>query len=248
MKKITVVCVGNVCHDLMKFSVENTLKHTPDVEDVLIIADKPILDYGRFEQLPEGFTRKDYQKLLIKDLNHMVQTEFSLICQYDGMAVDNNQWTDDFFNYDYIGAVWPEKFNWIPQNSRVGNGGFSLRSKKLLEALQDSQVTYSDNEDVLICQIFRKFLADGYNIKYAPMELADRFSNEWNNPAGAVFGFHGIFNFPRYFDDHQSAELIAQYDLNHWYQDQLQNFLEYCETNNYIETLLQLEKNLRQNQ
>ena len=33
-----------------------------------------------------------------------------------------------FFDYDYIGAPWPNNFV-----NRVGNGGFSLRSKKFLE-------------------------------------------------------------------------------------------------------------------
>lgn len=244
MKKITVVTVGNVCHDLMRFSLENTLKHTPDVEDVLVIADRPILDHGRFHALPQGFTRQDYSKILLKDLYGMIKTEFALICQYDGMAVDAAQWRDDFYQYDYIGAPWPERFHWIPKDSRVGNGGFSLRSARLLEALQNSQITTDDNEDVLICQIFRKFLTNGFGIKYAPIELANGFSNEWNNPEGSVFGFHGIFNFPRYFSDQLCAELMAQYTLNHWYDDQLQNFLEFCEANNYIQTLLQLEKNL----
>ena len=35
-------------------------------------------------------------------------------------------WTDDFFNYDYIGATWDDGV--------VGNGGFSWRSRKLYGA------------------------------------------------------------------------------------------------------------------
>ena len=44
--------------------------------------------------------------------------------------LDGAAWRPEFLDYDYIGAVWPhvlDKYN-------VGNGGFSLRSKALLEA------------------------------------------------------------------------------------------------------------------
>lgn len=246
MKKITLVCVGNVCHDMMKFSVENTLKHTPDIEDVLIMSDRPLFDYGQFQQLPEKFDKNNYQKIMIKDLHGLVKTEFVLICQYDGMAVNGSQWSNDFYNYDYVGAPWPLRFSWLPADQRVGNGGFSLRSHRLLEALQDEDIGYQTNEDVIICQTAKKILVERYQINYAPVDLADKFSNEWNNPDGAVFGFHGIFNFPRYFDDETCADLISKYHLKHWYSDQLQNFLEYCESNNYIKTLLQLEQSLKQ--
>ena len=38
-------------------------------------------------------------------------------------------WDPKFLNYDYIGALWPHY-----KENQVGNGGFSLRSKKLLES------------------------------------------------------------------------------------------------------------------
>lgn len=245
MKKITLVCVGNVCHDMMKFSVENTLKHAPDVDDVLIMSDRAILDYGQFYQLPDSFDKSNYQKIMIKDLYDLIKTEFVLICQYDGMAVDGSQWNNEFYHYDYIGAPWPTRFSWIPADQRVGNGGFSLRSKKLLEALQDQEIGYQNNEDVIICQTAKKLLTDRYQIRYAPIDLADVFSNEWNNPKAQVFGFHGIFNFPRYFSDQQTAQLLTQYTLKQWYSDQLENFLAYCEQHNYINSLLTLENMLK---
>jgi hypothetical protein len=43
-------------------------------------------------------------------------------------------WDPEFLDWDYIGAKW----FWAEAGKRVGNGGFSLRSYKLLEQPMDS--------------------------------------------------------------------------------------------------------------
>jgi hypothetical protein len=85
----------------------------------------------------------DYSKFIIEQLNSFIDSEYCLITQGDGFIINPNFWCDDFFDYDYIGAPWPQKLNLknkqgetteiLDMNkNRVGNGGFSLRSKKLL--------------------------------------------------------------------------------------------------------------------
>lgn len=244
MKKITVVIVGDNNHELMQHSLEQTIAATPDIEKVIVFGNKHIMPGTEFVPIEDKITIASYNKFCIKHLNQYIQTDFVLVTQYDGMAVNGSEWTDDFYKYDYIGAVWPSNFTWIPQHNRVGNGGFSLRSKRLLEALQDQNIKFDDNEDAVICQKAKKLLVDKYQINYAPIELADKFSNEWNNPNGSVFGFHGIFNFPRYFSDNHTAELFSKLTVGSWYNDQLENFLGYCQQHNYINSLLQLEAQL----
>ncbi len=79
----------------------------------------------------------------------------------------------------------------------MGNGGFSLRSRKLLEALQDPRIRLVDVEDVTICRAFRPLLEQEHGIRFADEALADRFSFEAAYPIGKPFGFHGLFNFCR---------------------------------------------------
>jgi hypothetical protein len=112
-------------------------------------------------------------------------------------------------NYDYIGARWGD--------GMVGNGGFCLRSRKLYNAMIDLGMKnlttdYSEHmndmscyvidntgtkwipEDNIICKIHRSVLEKKYNIKFAPPELADRFSIEHNYSSpwlGQSLGFHG---------------------------------------------------------
>lgn len=227
MKKITAVCIGTTNHLLMRKSIETTLKVVPDCEEVLVFSDKQIVDYGRWVEITPHFNIDDYSLFCVKGLAPFIKTEFVLIIQYDGMAVKKKLWNNDFYNYDYIGAPWPDRFNWTLPDEKVGNGGFSLRSTKLLHALKDHQIRFHNdsirfkNEDILICQGYRKFLEKQYNIAYAPIDVASKFSTEWTTTSGETFGFHGMWNAPLYFKEKTVIEYIDQLPATYWIDDKL---------------------------
>ena len=141
---------------------------------------------------------EDYSKFMIKKLNNYVNTDFVLIIQYDGFILNPEGWTDEFLKHDYIGAPW-----WYTDDCNVGNGGFSLRSKRLLEILQkDENIKEYHGEDHNICRTYGPYLKNK-GIKFAPEKIAKTFSIEgaleppampvkygskWTNE----FGFHGI--------------------------------------------------------
>lgn len=155
---------------------------------------------------------EDYSKITLKTIPNLIDTDYNLVIHADGFAVNNEAWTDEFLEYDYIGAQWP----WRPYY-KVGNGGFSLRSRKLYQALHQLNVKYkfedlpkeaqSDTdltvqcgeklavpEDNLICRYYRPQLEKEFGIKFAPPTIADRFSIESNFDSpwlGKSFGFHG---------------------------------------------------------
>ncbi|MFZ6848348.1 DUF5672 family protein [Undibacterium sp. RuRC25W] len=76
------------------------------------------------------------------------------------------------------------------QHALVGNGGFSLRSKKLQTYLKNSTSEITENEDVIICQLRRSEL-EKQGFKYAPLDIATKFSWEWAGNPGRAFGQHG---------------------------------------------------------
>ncbi len=140
----------------------------------------------------------------------------------DGYPINPNGWRDEFLHYDYIGAPWPEYF-FDPKITkghryRVGNGGFCLRSSLFMTATKNlSKVLLSNEafhfapehvkidpddkskmwipEDIVMCILFRELLEREYGIKYAPIELAARWSVEYPVPErlwldDECFGFH----------------------------------------------------------
>jgi hypothetical protein len=137
----------------------------------------------------------EYQNFCIYDVSKNVDTEFALFMQTDGFICNPTKFKNNFFNYDYIGAPWPKNLfkTLSPHNELVGNGGFSLRSKKLLDLCENiPEVIF--NEDITICHNYRKqFEVNRCN--FAPYEVAKNFSIEIQCSNDHVieecFGFHG---------------------------------------------------------
>ncbi len=138
-------------------------------------------------------SRQDYSAFVLKGMLPYVHTSHVLLVQWDGYVVNPSAWTPEFLACDYIGAKW----FWYDDGMRVGNGGFSLRSWRLLEALQDARIGTTEAEDTTIGRLARPLLEAEYGIRYADEALADRFAFEAAYPIGTPFGFHGLFNFCR---------------------------------------------------
>lgn len=131
-----------------------------------------------------------------------------LIVQWDAGILDTNVWSEEFLKYDYIGAPW----GWHGDGHEVGNGGFSLRSLKLMYHVFDNKDAYpfKNPEDDTLCREYRpKLEAAGF--KWAPSVIASEFSVERSKMAGVNkhFGFHGIFNWVRYLPKGALLERIA---------------------------------------
>jgi len=142
-----------------------------------------------YVQAPPIKTTKDYSDLLLTGLRQYVSGTHVLIIQWDSFILHPELWTNDFLQYDYIGAAWPHH-----PDTPVGNGGFSLRSVKLLKALESPKIRKRHPEDVCICVDNKAILESEFGIRFAPTNFAEQFAverTEWH-PA---FGFHGFFNF-----------------------------------------------------
>lgn len=150
----------------------------------------------------EKLDYKGYSEFMLYKLKDYIKTDFALVVQYDGYVTRPSSWSDEFLKYDYIGAPWRKDQHFTPEgiNVRVGNGGFSLRSKKLLEAPNKLNLPFTDggngkgyfNEDGNICVYHRKALEEA-GILFAPVEVASRFSRETicEDSYDKPFGFHG---------------------------------------------------------
>jgi hypothetical protein len=96
-----------------------------------------------------------------------------------------------------------------PGRQEVGNGGFSLRSRRLLEVLADEAFEVGHPEDVRICRTWRAEL-ELRRVVFADPDTAARFSVEHGPGSERRFGFHGIFNFWRVVSE---AELNGLFDI-----------------------------------
>ena len=133
-----------------------------------------------------------YSRFCIFELTKAVDSEYCLIFQDDGFIVNPELWEDSFYNYDWIGSPWPLYMEWPKEGYQVGNGGFSLRSKKLLQWTSTLTDWAGQNEDAFIVSGKKEEL-ENQGLKIAPVEVATRFSVE--NEMTREHGLHNVFGF-----------------------------------------------------
>jgi hypothetical protein len=144
----------------------------------------------RIVRVPRLTSSKAYSHFVLHSLADHIRTSHCLIVQWDGFVLDGARWDNKFLDFDYIGSPWPQ----FADEHSVGNGGFSLRSRRLLEACRDPRFSGTHPEDVMICRTNRTLLEREHGIRFADLPTAERFSYERTSPPCPTFGFHGIFN------------------------------------------------------
>ncbi len=144
----------------------------------------------RLEVVPELRSIEDYSRFMVHGLRHHLRTDHVLVVQWDGFVSNASRWRNEFLAWDYIGPPWYHGNT----PGQVGNGGFSLRSRRLLDALANQSYDGKVPEDVAICVSWRAALEQSHGIQFAPVSLAEDFGVEYG-PYRACFGFHGMHNF-----------------------------------------------------
>jgi tetratricopeptide (TPR) repeat protein len=190
---ITLVAIDCAYPQLAAAALARSARALP-VARTLLLTDREISHEGvEIARIAPIRSRAAYSQFVLKALNRFVTTDYALVVQWDGFVIDGSAWADEFWNYDYIGARWPHEAG----EFRVGNGGFSLRSRRLLDALADPAITLdeNENEDRAICIRHRALLEEKHGIRFADVRVADRFAFDVSRPVGPTLGFHGVFNF-----------------------------------------------------
>lgn len=190
LNDVTLCAITSVNVDATIYALKKSMSSV-DFGDVIFITDKELISsidgirIIKIENIKSGF---DYSFFILKNISHLIETKHCLIVQWDGFVLSADHWDDIFLSYDYIGAPWPQF-----ADRNVGNGGFSLRSHRLMAACQDRLFKLGHPEDVTICRDNRDFL-ENLGMRFPDASVASRFSVERSGACGESFGFHGAFN------------------------------------------------------
>lgn len=213
-RSVTLICVTGV-------NITNSLyalwRSSLDIEFAAVKIVSPnlpsILPAGIIHEKPHK-SRLDsidaYSHYMIYDLWRHVDTDHCLVVQADGYVIEPRLWSEEFLTYDYIGAPWRvSRTAYLDpwgKSIRVGNGGFSLRSRKLLEAPRKIEIPWDVNatdfynhmnaglfsEDGNIC-VHNRHLYEQVGCVWAPLQVAMNFSREQKileKQPKRSFGFH----------------------------------------------------------
>jgi hypothetical protein len=183
-------------------TTKEQIKNNLSLLDDGIVLEEPVTEIKNYN---------DYNHYVIYNLHNHVETTHCLLIQPDGFVLFPDKWDDTWLEYDYIGAPWAyvedAYIDPFGNHHRVGNGGFSLRSKKLLEVPTKVKVLWETNnsdfywmpegvvnyhEDGNIC-VHNRHIFEEQGCKFASVEVAVRFSQETRVPECegiTPFGFH----------------------------------------------------------
>lgn len=206
LQDVTLIAVTSVAIKPTIEALQASMRQASFAEVLLLTDHTPGSDADptiEWRQIKPLASRADYSRFMLKELHGHVSTSHALCVQWDGFVLDGAAWDPDFLTYDYLGAVWPH----VTDGRNVGNGGFSLRSRRLLQATKALPFDESVAEDVAIGRRYRARLEE-QGIRFAPESVARRFAYERTPAVGGEFGFHGIFNLVRHLGAGRSLALL----------------------------------------
>tara|TARA_B100001250_G_scaffold294724_1_gene256314 strand:- start:267 stop:986 length:720 start_codon:yes stop_codon:yes gene_type:complete len=199
-------------HTCMDAALFGEVKLVTTSEYVEKYKDELISDNILVEEQVRPLTNIDeYNEYILYHLYKHIDTDYCLTIQDHAFIINPDAWMDEFLEYDYIGAPWPWSANAFitpfGEHIRVGNGAFSLRSKKLLEVPTKVDIPFkvseqedfykmfgsdNTNEDGNIC-VHNRHIFQEHGCKFAPLDIAKYFSYETplsENSNIVPFGFH----------------------------------------------------------
>lgn len=217
----------------------------PGSKALLLSPQKPKITIGDFDFIKiDRLDYTAYSLFVLYKLHNFISTDYALIIQDDGWILNEKAWDKNFLNFDYIGApthlarhfangnyFYQKNYQWTKQYAVdpdqftiVLNGGFSLRSRRLLQMPEYrslkyiieppsraslSALTWNEEsllEDVQISLHMRSELERG-GIKFPTIELAKRFSIEHLD-----LSFHNNLNLMEVFGHHSKFRKLTSLD------------------------------------
>jgi hypothetical protein len=146
----------------------------------------PPKDYeGEYVQIPRLPNVDQFNILVNKTVPKYLEGEFSCALHEDGAFLDTSLWENEFLRYDFVGAPW--------RDGVVGNGGFCIESKRFnhekmkLPPYVPGKIVASD---FYVARVHREALLNA-GMKFAPADVAERFSTETTGHNKPSLGFHG---------------------------------------------------------
>jgi hypothetical protein len=197
--KLQLPTVSLICVDCLNVNLAiKVIEHCKtlcDFGDVKLLTSIPC-EYEHAVRIKPLNSLVAYSIFMLKKLHEYIEKDMVMIVQRDGWILNTSAWDDSWYKLDYIGGLFMQ-VDW------VGSGGFSLRSKKIMEAvsktLPDWDGTQKNADEI---QKTIPFYEDGMlsltpfakGFKIASLEQAANFSQAGNrNPKyfrERAFGWH----------------------------------------------------------
>jgi hypothetical protein len=194
LSKVTLLIVATRGHEMSRIAVADCLQRAAFGGVLIYTNDESRVgpfNGARYVSVPDWPNKVEAGRFYYSEAMAKVETPFALLIEWDGGIFDPAKWRADFFEYDYIGAPWV-----TGDNLKVGNGGFTLMSKRLGDFVYAHRTQFPCVTDWDLCRTQRQKLEQAGGFKWAPADIAADFAWELGPRSLNNFGYHGTFNWP----------------------------------------------------
>ncbi len=196
LPNITLMCVDGVDAKRAANVIEHC-KTKADFGAIKLLTHLPVDNQHRVEIMPLK-SLVAYSIWCLTEMHKHFDTSHVLIVQRDGWILNPLSWDNKWFGYDYIGPLFV-------QHDDVGSGGFSMRSKRIMQAAADRIGVWDGTEQMAQWLQVNKARSyedgvlslnmRGMGFVFAPKEEAAKFAQGGNRNMDYYqpypFGFHG---------------------------------------------------------
>lgn len=149
LNNVTMICLDGMNPKRSVRAIEICKKYC-NFSDVKLLSSVDF-DYEHHVKIPYIIdSREYYSEFMVSQIYKYCNTDYMLIVQHDGWILNPNMWKNEWLDFDYVGA----NISHFDKDYKIGgNGGFSLRSKRIMEyvALNHDKRFCRMPEDKLIC-------------------------------------------------------------------------------------------------
>lgn len=204
LSNTTLVIVATRGHAISKIAVDACLERATFGGVLIYTNDRSRIEVpgAVYHDVPDWPNKVEAGRFYYSEAMSGVETPFALLIEWDGGIFDATKWRADFFEYDYIGAPWI-----TIDNNKVGNGGFTLMSKRLGDFICARRGQYPCMTDFDVCRRWRQTFEREGGFKWPSADVAADFAWELGTRSPNNFGYHGTFTWPRMLD---RDDLIAR--------------------------------------
>lgn len=205
ISNVTLVAVATTDVEATAKALQFSIRDLSFDRVLLISSYNPFPETESYEQIDiQPFNSVgEWGEFVVFELHRHIHTDHIILIHADGFIVNPESWSDEFLEYDFIGAPWPlpkDDFSYRDHFGniiRVGNS-VSLRSLKLLRLPSEIGLDWATadhgffHEDGFLC-VQNRHILQYYGINYAPLSVACQFSRERSiqeNKEINPFAFH----------------------------------------------------------
>lgn len=212
---VSLVILETRYHELATMALQHWTRRI-NFKEVLVFSDKNLLPGSKWVPVkPLTDINRDYGDIMVRGMWPFINSEYMILINWDTLLRDQNLWSAEFFDYDYIGSMWPWQ---APHNDNPDHCGISWRSSKLLQAMRYPAVeSVTDAVPYHISHQLEQLMRNRFQIRMAEQEMNRRFVHELSgSDASNAFAVRGLWNIIKSFSRDVSESYIVNAPAEMW--------------------------------